>query len=58
VTDVDADRQELRLRGAVEDRSQLRRGESHPVEIDVDRKRGLVRAPFLGRPLEHTPAQA
>ncbi len=58
VTDVDADGQQLRLRGVVEDRSQLRRGESHRVEIVVDRKRGLVKAPFLGRQLEHTLAEA
>ena len=58
VTDVDADGQQLRVRGVVEDRSQLRRGESHRVEILVDRKRGLVRAPFLGRQLEHTIVEA
>jgi hypothetical protein len=58
VTDVDAGGRELRLSGVVEDRSQLRRGESHRVEIVVDRKRGLVRAPFLGRPVEHALAEA
>jgi hypothetical protein len=58
VTDVDSDGKQLRLQGVVEDRSQLRRGESHRVEIVVDRERGLVRAPFLGRPLEHTLAEA
>jgi hypothetical protein len=53
VTDVDADGQQLRLRGVVEDRSQLRRGESHRVEILVDRKHGVVVAPFVGRQLKH-----
>ena len=58
VTDVDADGQQLRLRGVVEDRSQLRRGESHRVEILVDRKHGLVSAPFLGRQVEHELGEA
>ncbi len=58
ITDVDADREQVRLRGLVEDRSQLRRGESHRVEIVVDRKSSLVKAPFLGRQLEHRLADA
>jgi hypothetical protein len=39
----------VRLRGLIEDRSQLRPGESPQVEIIVDQARGLVLAPFLGR---------
>jgi hypothetical protein len=58
VTDVDTQGQQVRLRGVIEDRSQLRRGESHRVEIALDRKRGLVKAPFLGRQLEHALADA
>jgi hypothetical protein len=58
VTEVDAEGQRVRLRGLIEDRSPLRRGESHRVEIVVDRKRGLVKAPFLGRELEHELAEA
>ena len=50
---VDAAGPRLRLRGVVEDRSQLLRGERHEVEIVVDRKLGVVTAPFLGRPIEH-----
>jgi hypothetical protein len=54
ITEVDTDAHQLRLRGQIEDRSQLRRGESPNVEITIDRKRGLVQAPFLGRRVEHT----
>ncbi len=39
----------VHLRGLIQDRSQLRPGESPRVEIIVDRARGLVQAPFLGR---------
>jgi hypothetical protein len=39
----------VRLRGLIEDRSQLRRGESARVEIVVEKKHGVVHAPFLGR---------
>jgi len=46
---VVAERDEYRLAGVIEDRSQLRRGESAEVEIVVDRKQGVVRAPFAGR---------
>jgi hypothetical protein len=58
VTEVAAEGQQLRLRGVVEDRSQLRRGESHYVEILVDRKRGVVQAPFVGSQLEHELTEA
>jgi hypothetical protein len=53
VTSVDADGHLLRLTGQVEDRSQLRRGESADVEITIDRNNGVVHAPFLGRRVEH-----
>ena len=46
-----ADGARVRLRGLIEDRSQLRPGESPQVEIIVDKARGLVLAPFLGRPV-------
>ena len=39
----------VRMHGLIEDRSQLRPGESPQVEIVVDQPRGIVRAPFLGR---------
>jgi len=52
VTGVEARHDGVRLRGVIEDRSQLRRGESATVEILVDKKRGVVQAPFLGRPVE------
>ena len=46
---VEAEGDRYRLLGVIEDRSQLRGGEKANVEIVVDRKRGVVRAPFLGR---------
>jgi len=52
VTAVEAQGQRLRLSGLIEDRSQLRRGESPKVEILVDHKRGVVHAPFLGHQIE------
>ena len=42
----------VRLRGLIEDRSQLRPDENPQVEIIVDKARGLVQAPFLGRQVE------
>jgi len=47
-----ADGARVRLRGQIEDRSQLRPGELPHVEIIIDRARGVVQAPFLGRPVE------
>jgi hypothetical protein len=41
----------LNLRGVVEDRSQLQPGESPQIEMVVDRERGVVKAPFVGRPV-------
>jgi hypothetical protein len=58
ITEVDADSQRVRLRGVVEDRSQLRPGESPRVEIVVDRRHGVVKAPFLGRQLDHQRIEA
>ena len=54
ITKVDADSRHVRLQGQIEDRSQLRRGESPNVEITIDRQRGIVQAPFLGHPITHT----
>jgi hypothetical protein len=50
ISKVDVDGKSYRLRGVVEDRSQLRRGESANVEIIVDQARNLVHLPFAGRP--------
>lgn len=58
ITSVSADGQLLRLNGHVEDRSQLRRGESPNVEIVIDKKSGVVKAPFAGRQVEHRPLKA
>ena len=52
VTEVKGSESPIRLRGEIEDRSQLRRGESPHVEIVVDRRRGVVQAPFLGRQVD------
>ncbi|TME14625.1 MAG: twin-arginine translocation signal domain-containing protein [Chloroflexi bacterium] len=52
ITAATPDGARLRLRGLIEDRSQLRPGESPRVEIIVDRARGLLQAPFLGRAVE------
>jgi len=52
VAEVKGSESPIRLRGEIEDRSQLRRGESPHVEIVVDRSRGVVEAPFLGRQVD------
>ncbi len=44
----------LNLSGVVEDRSQLQPGESPQIELVVDRERGVVQAPFVGRPVALT----
>ncbi len=44
----------LNLSGVVEDRSQLQPGESSQIELVVDRERGVVQAPFVGRPVALT----
>jgi hypothetical protein len=49
IEQVESEGDRYRLSGVVEDRSQLRRGETADVEIVVDRKRGVVHASFLGR---------
>ena len=46
---VERDGRQYRLTGVIEDRSQLARGEAAEVEIVVDRKHGVVSAPFAGR---------
>ena len=49
---VGVDRQEgdkLAVHGIVEDRSQLQPGESPQVELLIDRRRGVVHAPFADR---------
>ena len=58
VIGINAQGERLRLQGVIEDRSQLRPGESPQVEIVVDQKRGLLYAPFLGRQLELKLAKA
>lgn len=58
ITSIRDDGRVLRLSGHVEDRSQLRRGESPSVEIAIDKKTGVVTAPFAGRPIEHRPLKA
>jgi hypothetical protein len=52
VTAVERQNGRVHVRGVIEDRSQLRRGESATVEFVVDRKRGVLEAPFLGRQTE------
>jgi hypothetical protein len=41
----------LLLTGIIDDRSQLRAGESSTVRLQLDRSRRLVTAPFLGTPV-------
>lgn len=53
VTSASRQGQRVRLNTVVEDRSQLRQGESLQSLIVVDRSRSMVQAPFLGRPIEH-----
>src|SRR5712691_3944654 len=52
ITAIDQRGEKLRLRGLIEDRSQLRRGESPKIEILLDQKRGIIQAPFLGQTKE------
>ena len=49
VSKVDVEGKRVRLHAIVEDRSQLRRGESASVEIVVDHSRNLVHLPFVGQ---------
>jgi len=46
VTGVEQRGGQLNIRGVIEDRSQLQPGESHQVELMVDRDRGIVEAPL------------
>lgn len=48
VTDVRELGGELHVAGEVEDRLQLRQGESSTVEVKIDRARGVAQALFLG----------
>jgi len=50
ITGIETDGPVYRLRGMVEDRSQLLRGESATVEILVDQQKKLVHLPFSGNP--------
>ena len=52
ITAVDQSGAQLHLRGLIEDRSQLHPGEPPQVEMVLDRARGVVRAPFVGRQVE------
>jgi hypothetical protein len=45
---------QLRVQGVIEDRSGLQPGESPQVELLIDRERGVVQAPFVGRPVQLT----
>jgi hypothetical protein len=58
ITSVRDDGRHLRLSGQVEDRSHLRRGESPDVEIVIDKRSGVVTAPFVGRQIDHRPLKA
>jgi hypothetical protein len=49
VTGVDAGPSQITIRGLIEDRSQLQPGESHQVELVIDRARGVLQAPFGNR---------
>ena len=49
VTRVDRQGAQLTIRGLIEDRSQLQPGESHQVELVLDRAGGVLQAPFGGR---------
>jgi hypothetical protein len=49
VTQIEANGAEINVRGVVEDRSQLRPGESATVDLVINRSRGTVLAPFGGR---------
>jgi hypothetical protein len=48
ISQVIADGKRYRLRGVIEDRSHLQRGESPQVVIVVDQAKKLVHAPFVG----------
>jgi len=49
VTGVDPQGGQLVIHGFIEDRSQLQPGESHRVELIIDRARGVLQAPFGSR---------
>jgi hypothetical protein len=49
INQIDSNASQLRVRGVIEDRSQLQPGESSRVELLVDRTQRTVTAPFVGR---------
>jgi hypothetical protein len=51
VTGIEEQASRVVVRGVIEDRSQLQPGESHQVEMVIDRARGVVQAPLGGRPV-------
>lgn len=54
VTGVERRGSQLNIRGVIEDRSQLQPGESHEVELVIDRDRGIVEAPLGSKRLTLT----
>jgi hypothetical protein len=52
MTEVHQDSDGLRLLGVIDNRSQLRRGESANVQIRIDRASGMVSASFYGSETE------
>jgi hypothetical protein len=54
VTRVREQGAQLTISGLIEDRSQLQAGENYQVDLVVDRARGVVHAPFAGRPVAMT----
>jgi hypothetical protein len=54
VTGVQDRGSQIVVSGLIEDRSHLQPGESHQVEVVIDRARGIIQAPFSGRSLELT----
>jgi hypothetical protein len=48
ITSAHQDGATTQLRGVIDDRSSLSRGESSQVEILFDRARGIVRMPLAG----------
>lgn len=53
ITGAGGDGSLVRLQGLIEEGSDLQPGERPRVEIVVDRKRGIVKAPFVGRTIDH-----
>jgi hypothetical protein len=49
VTGVREQDTQLTISGRIDDRSQLRPGENHEIELVIDRASGVLQAPFAGR---------